>query len=170
MKYVDRVNLMTYDLINGYDSATGHHTGLYSTPNQVYSVDNAVSYLISIGVPANKLVVGAAFYARVWENVGETENGLYQKGKFKNSVGYRNFPNVLSAQDGFEYHWDSTARAPYMYNPTKKLFATFDDKESLREKTKYVLEHHLNGIMFWQLTHDTYRNGLLESIYSASRK
>ena len=169
MKYTDRVNLMTYDLINGFDTATGHHTGLYSTPQQMYSVDNAVSYLTSIGVPANKLVVGAAFYARVWENVPATQNGLYQVGKFKNSVGYRNFPNVLSPQEGFEYHWDSTAHAPYMYNAAKKLFATFDDQESLKQKTKYVLEHKLNGIMFWQLTHDTYRNGLLNSIYTATK-
>jgi chitinase len=170
MKYTDRVNLMTYDLVNGYDTATGHHTPLYSTPRQVNSVDNAVSYLISIGIPANKLVVGAAFYARVWENVDATENGLYQHGKFKNSVGFRNFPTAFATQDGFQYYWDSTARAPYMYNPQKKLYATFDDKESLKAKTKYVLDRHLNGIMFWQLTHDTYRNGLLDAIYSASQK
>jgi chitinase len=170
MKYTDRVNLMTYDLINGFDTATGHHTALYSTPKQVYSVDNAVSYLISIGVPANKLVVGAAFYARVWENVSAAENGLYQTGKFKSSVGFRNFPTVLAAEDGFQYYWDSTARAPYAYNAAKKLFATYDNQESLRQKTKYALERGLNGIMFWQLTHDTYRNGLLNAIHAASRQ
>src|SRR5690349_22776137 len=32
MPFVDRVNLMTYDLINGYSTVTGHHTPLYSTP------------------------------------------------------------------------------------------------------------------------------------------
>lgn len=169
MKYADRVNLMTYDLINGYDSVTGHHTALYSTPQQLYSVDNAVSYLKSIGIPASKLVVGAAFYARVWENVPATNNGLYQPGKFRTSVGFSKFPTMFSPQEGFQYHWDSTARAPYIYNPAKKLFATYDDRESLRQKTKYALENKLNGIMFWQLTHDTHRNGLVEAIYSATK-
>jgi chitinase len=166
MKYTDRVNLMTYDLISGFDTVTGHHTPLYSTPQQLYSVDNAVSYLTSIGVPPGKLVVGAAFYARVWENVPAVNNGLYQIGKFKTSVGFSKFPTAFSPQQGFEFHWDSTARAPYLYNPSQKLFATFDDKASLQQKTKYALEKRLNGIMFWQLTHDTYRDGLLEAIHA----
>jgi chitinase len=54
MPFVDRVNLMTYDLINGYSTVTGHHTPLYSTPEQIESTDHAVKYLDSIGVSKNK--------------------------------------------------------------------------------------------------------------------
>ncbi len=169
MKYMDRVYLMTYDIINCYDTLNVHHTALYSTPKQVFSTDNAVQYLISIGIPRNKLVVGAAFYARVWENVPATNNGLYQRGKFKNSVGYSRFPQTLSAKEGFVKYWDSVAKAPYMYNATKKLFVTYDDEESLRAKTRYAADQQLSGIMFWQLTHDTRRNGLLDAIHSATR-
>ena len=32
---VDKINLMTYDLVNGNGTITGHHTPLYSTPGQV---------------------------------------------------------------------------------------------------------------------------------------
>lgn len=164
MKYCDRVNLMTYDLINGYDSVTGHHTALYSTPSQLFSTDYAVTYLTSIGIDPGKLVIGAAFYARVWENVADINNGLHQRGKFKSYVGYRSYPTTFSKANGFAFYWDSTAKAPYMYSVQKKQFATFDDKESLREKTRYVLEKNLNGIMFWQLSHDSSRNGLVEAI------
>jgi chitinase len=31
MPLLDRVNLMTYDLVHGYSTETGHHTALYST-------------------------------------------------------------------------------------------------------------------------------------------
>ena len=31
---VDKVNLMSYDLVNGNSTITGHHTPLYSTPQQ----------------------------------------------------------------------------------------------------------------------------------------
>ncbi len=51
MPLLNRVNLMTYDLINGYSPVTGHHTGLYSTDTQTESTDHAVNYLDSIGVP-----------------------------------------------------------------------------------------------------------------------
>jgi chitinase len=169
MLYCDRVNLMTYDLINGYDTITGHHTALYSTPNQLYSTDNAVQYLINLGIPGNKLVIGAAFYARVWENVPSTNNGLHQPGKFKNSVGFRNFANAFSKENGFILYRDSIAQAPWFYSADKKLFATFDDAESLRRKTRYAIEQKLNGIMFWELRHDTYRDGLLNAIYNAQQ-
>jgi len=170
MKYADRVNLMTYDLIHGYDTVTGHHTALYSTSKQVFSTDNAVQYLVTLGIPRNKLVIGAAFYARVWENVPAMNNGLYQPGKFKTSVGYSSFPTAFSQKEGFTMYRDSIARAPYMYNASKKLFVTYDDAESLRAKTQYALDQRLSGIMFWQLTHDTYRNGLLDAIHSVIRK
>jgi chitinase len=83
MKDVDRVNVMSYDLINGYSTETGHHTALYSRPSQKESTDNAVQYLVKIGIPRDKIVIGAAFYARIWENVASKDNGLYQTGKFK---------------------------------------------------------------------------------------
>jgi Glycosyl hydrolases family 18 len=57
---VNHINLMTYDLVNGYDTVTGHHTPLYSTPRQHESIDHAVRFLDSAGVPLSKLVIGAA--------------------------------------------------------------------------------------------------------------
>lgn len=161
---VDRINLMTYDLVNGNSTVTGHHTALYSTPDQKESTDNAVTFLTKLGVPANKLVVGAAFYGRMWENVPAGRDGLYQPGKFKAMVSYNRFKTVLSADKGFKSFWDDRAKAPYSYNAVEKLFATYDDKRSMDLKAKYVVDHRMNGIMFWELTNDTYSDGLLETI------
>lgn len=166
MKVMDRVNIMSYDLINGYSTTTGHHTALYSRDLQRESTDNAIQYLIKLGIPRNKIVIGAAFYARVWENVPETNNGLYQSGKFKQGIPYRMFPARLSTEQGFTYHWDDQAKAPYAYNSNEKLFATFDDKRSIQLKTKYVIEQNLGGIMFWELSQDTFHDGLVDVIYS----
>ena len=54
---VDKINLMTYDLVNGNSAITGHHTPLYSTPEQMNSTDNAVRYLDLIGVPKSKIII-----------------------------------------------------------------------------------------------------------------
>ncbi|MDB5207458.1 MAG: chitinase [Flavisolibacter sp.] len=164
MKMVDRVNLMSYDLVNGYSKTTGHHTALYSTQHQKESADNAITALLKIGVPANKIVIGAAFYGRVWEAVPEINNGLYQPGNFKSSAGFRDFEKSFNKKDGFVYHWDSIAKAPYLFNKTKGLFVTYDDKRSLTEKANYVVAKGLNGIMFWELAHDVSNNGLLDAI------
>jgi chitinase len=169
MKVVDRVNVMSYDLINGYATATGHHTALYSTPSQPESTDNAVQYLIKIGVPRNKIVIGAAFYARIWENVPPENNGLYQSGKFKSFTDYSEFPAQLNEKIGYKFYWDNTASAPYAYNAEQKLFATFDDKKSLDLKTKYAIDQKLDGIMFWEITHDLPANELVSTIYNTKK-
>lgn len=166
---VDRVNLMTYDLISGYSIETGHHTALYSRAEQRESTDNAVSYLIKTGIPANKLVIGAAFYGRMWEHVPNVNNGLYQSGKFKSFIDYSKLGELNEAK-GFVKYWDEQVKAPYLYNSKDKLFVTYDDTRSMQLKTKYVIEHKLDGIMFWELSLDTDKDGLLDAIYTISKK
>src|SRR6185437_15689617 len=75
---VNYINLMNYDLINGYAKETGHHTALYSRPEQEQSTDRAVRWLDSAGVPLHKVVIGMAFYARVFGGVDSINNGLYR--------------------------------------------------------------------------------------------
>src|SRR5690606_37897096 len=169
MQYVDRVNIMSYDLINGYSTQTGHHTALYSRPEQKESTHNAVQYLLQLGIPSNKLVIGGAFYGRMWEQVSSTNNGLYQSGKFKGSIDFKHFTTDLSAEKGFTYLWDDVAKAPYLYNPEQQLFVTYDDKKSIQLKTQYVVDHQLNGIMFWELSLDAYQDGLLDVIHNVKQ-
>lgn len=167
MPLVNRVNIMSYDLVNGYSTVTGHHTPLYSSPGQQLSADYAIKCLEKLGVPRKKMVLGAAFYARVWENVPNQNQGLYQSGKFKSFVPYQRFLSTITEAEGYQFYRDSIAQAPYAYNPFKQLFATFDDRESVRQKALYAQKEQLGGIMFWQLVGDTRENGLLEAIYKA---
>lgn len=115
-------------------------------------------------MPAAKLIIGAAFYARIWENVPAANNGLYQPGKFKTSVSFKDFPAQLSSANGYSFYWDDSTRAPYAYNPSQKLFATFDDKQSIALKTQYVTDKKLGGIMYWELGLDLYKDGLVDTI------
>lgn len=165
---IDRVNLMSYDLVSGFSTVTGHHTPLYSNNKQVASADHAITWLDSIGFPLNKVVIGAAFYARTWEGVEGDNAGLYQSGKFKSFVPYRTFHEMLTKERGFMFLRDGRSWAPYAYNANEKLFATFDDDISIREKTKYARRKKLNGIMFWELTLDKDKGGLLDAMYAAA--
>lgn len=169
MPLVDRVNLMSYDLVNGYSTTTGHHTPLYSTPQQQASVDNGVRYLDSMGVAPGKIVIGAAFYARVFSGVSPAGQGLRQAGKFEKAINYKDFADSLSPARGFVTYWDQVAQAPYAYNARRHEFASFDDAQSIRLKTQYARAKHLGGIMFWELTGDKPRRGLLDELYQATR-
>jgi chitinase len=163
---VDRIYLMTYDLVNGFSTVTGHQTPLYSTSEQVASADHAVRFLDSVGVPGEKIVIGAAFYARVWKDVPDTNHGLHQPGAFAGLVSYKDLTSYWRDHPGFQMLWDSVAAAPYAYNPSERLFATFDDRRSVALKTAYALRHHLGGMMFWELNGDIPEDGLLHTIDS----
>ena len=170
MPLMDNLNLMSYDMVHGGSTATGHHTALYSTADQEMSADYSLRYLDSIGVPKEKIVLGAGFYARVWEDVDNVNNGLYQPGKFKEAILYRDLETFQQENPGFEKFFDTVAQAPYLYNPDKGLFATFDDKRSIAAKTKYAMENGLGGIMFWQLSGDKSEDGLLDEIREIKKR
>ena len=165
MPLVNRVNIMSYDLVNGYSKVTGHHTPLFSTIFTEESVDKAVSYLLQLGIPSNKLVIGGAFYTRTWKNVENVNNGLYQSGEHIEGVSFKNFATTYTEANGWKYFWDEKAKAPYWYNESIKTFATGDDTTSIKAKTEYVKSKKLGGIMFWELVLDTPQNGLVNAIY-----
>jgi len=164
MKKVDFVNLMTYDMSGPGSKIAAHHTALYSTPEQPRSADFVVKYLINLGIPSEKIVVGAAFYGKIFENSDSTNNGLYQPAKFKRTLNYKFVATQLPADSGWVYHWDEAASAPYLYNPAKRQFFTYDDGRSVEMKTKYVIDNKLGGIMYWHLGEDYFTNGLLDAI------
>jgi chitinase len=170
MPLVDRVNVMTYDLVNGYSKTTGHHTALHSSPLQVEATDHAVNYLLKVGVPSSKIIIGAAFYARIWKNVPSVNNGLFQTGEFKSMLEYKDFDKNLSSASGFAAFWDAASMAPYSYNESNKEFATYDNEKSIEAKSNYVVDKKLGGIMFWELMGDTFNKGLLDKISETFNK
>ena len=164
MPLVDFVNFMTYELPSNKRGHIGHHTALYSSPKQEESIDLGVRRLDSMGIPKSKIVIGAAFYSYIFKEVDSVDNGLGRPGKFKENVIYRVIEENYTNSNGFEYFWDSTSSAPYLYNKQLQLFVTYDDKRSVAEKTRYALHKQLGGIMFWKLNGDAYNNGLIDTI------
>ncbi len=162
---VNRINIMSYDLVNGYSKVTGHHTPLYSTNPKEESTDRAVEFLLKQGVPAEKLIIGGAFYTRQWKNVENINNGLYQAGEHFQGVDFKNYATTYTEANGWKYFYDEKAQAPYWYNAGTKTFATSDDLKSIKAKAEYVKAKKLGGIMFWELTLDSFRDGMVNEIY-----
>ncbi len=162
--YVDFVNMMTYDLVHGYSTTTGHHTNLYSTRHGEESAQNVVNFFKQINFPLKKVIIGAGFYMREFENVPATNWGLYQPAKFKNFVDYKNGVNKYTGANGYVFLWDKAAKAPYWYNPAEKIFVTGENKASVQFKCEFIKKERLGGFMFWELPTDLPRGGLYEAI------
>ncbi|WP_031530615.1 glycoside hydrolase family 18 protein [Dyadobacter crusticola] len=162
-KYLDYVNLMTYDLFQG--DTVVHHGSLYQSDKYkaAHSVDKAVKAFHAAGVPMNKLVVGLPFYSRIF-TVAKLENGMGQKQtKQEYYKGYTFLKDSLVNQQGFKAMRDDVAKAPYLVNDKTGQFISYDDEESIRDKCKYVLDNKLAGVMFWEYDSDP-KNYLLNEI------
>jgi chitinase len=149
---VDEVNLMTYDL--QASSLATHHTNLYpSGDGYDASVDTAVKAYVQAGIPKEKIMVGGAFYGRVFSlktsKTASKNQGLYQPSKKPASRTY-NYGKLqaVMAQGEYERYYDEEAQAPYLFK--SGTFISYDDPDSLKAKAAYVREHGLMGLMSWE--------------------
>ncbi|WP_254062234.1 glycoside hydrolase family 18 protein [Acidobacterium sp. S8] len=166
-KYLDSVNLMAYDYYEpDSDTTTGHHAPLYTNPSdpKKISADQSVREYEKAGVPPAKIVLGVPFYGHVWGQVQDVNHGLYQPGKPVTNA-FASYGNITATMlnHGYERYWDAAASAPYLYSAGQKIFVSYEDPESLRLKSSYVLGHQLGGIMFWDYSGDP-SGALLDTI------
>lgn len=196
VQYMDYIFAMTYDFYGGWNNVVGHQTALYCgsfmRPGQcdgtgvdengeaykgpAYTSDNAIQLLLAQGVPANKLVLGAAMYGRGWEGVtpdtlsdpsdpmtgvgngklkGSTAQGVWEDGV----IDYKGVKNFMLGADktginGFEYGYDEQAEAPWVWNPTTGQLISFDDDRSVKAKGAYVRDLGLAGLFSWEIDAD----------------
>ena len=104
------------------------------------------------------------FYGRAFGDVEDKNHGLFQPGK--TVAGFNGQYSAIAANllgQGYTRYWDDAAKAPYLYNAEKHIFVTYEDPESLAAKCKYVREHKLGGVMFWEYFGDP-EEKLLETI------
>jgi len=153
-RYVDTVNLMTYDYYEaGSDLTTGHHAPLFANPAdpKMASSDETVRAYEKAGVPAEKILLGVPFYGRTWGEVPDKNHGLFQPGKTIAGVNAQ-YSAIVSDMlgKGFTRYWDDAAKAPYLYNADRHIFVSYEDPESLALKCAYVRGHKLGGVMFWE--------------------
>jgi chitinase len=156
-KFVDTVNLMAYDYYEpDSDSTTGHHAPLHANPAdpKKASTDQSVQDYLNAGVRPEKIVLGVPFYAHMWGQVPDTNHGLFQLGKELPHGGAGLGGPQDMMKNGFIRYFDPVAGVPYLYNPEKQIFVSYEDPESLAGKCRYVLDRHLGGIMFWDYESD----------------
>ncbi len=153
-QYLDYINLMTYDFSGG--KIASHHTSLYES--KAYeahnNADNAVTLFMAAGVPADKLVMGIAFYGKV-SVLASGAKGLGDSvATYSRGWGYTHIKDSILKIPEFKVHRDRPAKADYIYNATTRQFITFDDEWSVKKKCKYVKRKKMAGAMFWEYNDD----------------
>ncbi|MFB1051495.1 glycosyl hydrolase family 18 protein [Paraliobacillus sp. JSM ZJ581] len=179
---VDYAAIMTYDTNGTWSGLTGHNAPVYLDDLEAElrgwhsgSADSASNMYLWGGIPPEKVVLGVPFYGQVWEGCNANNNGAYnpKRGAYQEcaagksdvlpSDGY-NIIKPLVNQEGYKYYWDDVAKVPYLYNEDLGVFVSFDNVESLTEKTRLVKEKGLGGMMIWDLGTDDESWNLLKAV------
>jgi chitinase len=168
-QYMDYLHLMNYDL--GWKERTSHNSVLYSGSNNTYldlSVDKTVNVFKSLGFPKEKMVIGSAFYGKIYKNVFTSGNGLGVSvtgaDNQAKTINYHDVYNNYLTVNPQYIRRDEIAHADYYYDNVNGIFITYESFNVLREKTQYVVDNELAGIMFWDYNQDQ-TGDLLQAIY-----
>mgnify|MGYP001038433129 CR=1 FL=1 len=162
-QYIDFFNAMTYGMHGTWTSHNGHNSPLYQSPanDPEGSCHTGINYLtIYRGIPKSQINMGVPFWGLEF-NATEI-NGSFT-GDIKD-VRYTEIPSLIG--NGWTRKWDEDALVPYLVNDEKTKILTYDDPESMRLKSEYVIEKELGGMMIWALGYDQINNGqeLIRSI------
>ena len=159
-KIVDYVQLMTYDMRNGFTKQAGHHAslGLSKGDTTNTSTRGIAKMFREAGVPYEKMVVGAAFYGRRFDGVPNVNNGLLQPSETPALGGgsYGMLTEDFLKSGGFTRYWDEDAEAHYLWNGSS--FITYESPEAIRRKCLYVKEMGMLGVMYWEHSCDPTRD------------
>lgn len=163
--YLDWINIMTYDLRGSGQKIAGHHTNLSSCPGNEVSARSSVQQLLDLGIPSDKLVIGCAFYGRVWTNP-YTENriGAEFATTGAETIDQNEFRLI---KEQFVEHWDEAAEATF-YTSRDQLIS-IDSKASLAAKAAFINEANLLGGMYWEHSLDL-KQELVTAFYDALQK
>ncbi|MEN9659397.1 MAG: hypothetical protein RL571_2862 [Pseudomonadota bacterium] len=151
----DFVNLMTYDFYNGWAKRAGHHSNLFNTPLDPDgdSCAKSVALFTAKGLPANKLVLGCAFYGRSLLAPALGSAGIE---KSNGAASYSKIVHELLPA-GAVKHWDGDAKAPWLMAGDR--FVSYEDEASIAHKMAFVKQQGLAGAFFWEYSED--RDGVL---------
>ena len=171
--YLDYVNMMSYDM-----NAAGLTTHLCpllkanNDGNKGYGIDAGIESFTKAGLDQDKIIIGTAFYGKSYSVLGTTLNPNYPGlGVYAELLGmqyasgtitYSYIVNHILSNRNYVRYWDDKAKASYLYNEVDQIFITFEDEESLIEKTKFAYENGV-GVMFWEYGYD-YQNVLTDTI------
>lgn len=166
VRYLDFVNIMTYDYSGSSDTLGHHNSPLFYDKNLTTSsaprnhVLGGLLGHLNGGVPTHKLNVGVPYYGKGWDDCpptgqyqtcsGGTKLKTWEPGVFD----FSDLENNYIDKNGYKRYWNEAAKVPYLYNDQNKVFITYNDANTMKYTASIVKSLDIAGVMSWDISGD----------------
>ena len=175
---LDYINIMTYDYHGWWKghAFTGHNSPLYGSPQEDdedspgyrQNIEFTINYYLDAGAKRSQILLGMAAYGRGFELCDPENNGLYacatggiEPGPWTQAAGYWGYNEIchngVLDSDQWTIVRDQYIMAPYAFQG--RHWIGYDDEQSVRAKSQYVLDMDLAGAFFWAIDTDDFLVG-----------
>ncbi|KAB0800474.1 hypothetical protein PPYR_06214 [Photinus pyralis] len=161
-KYLDFINVMTYDLHGSWDQVTGANAPLIAASGS--SVSKCIEAWISNGASPAKLIMGIPVYGRTFTLSNPQVHGMGAPapqpglaGPFTVEAGMLGYNEVCLELKTNQWNivWYDAQKIPYAYKGNQWI--SYDNQRSVSSKVEYVKQHKLGGAMIWSIDTDDFR-------------
>ncbi|XP_074603101.1 chitinase 7 isoform X2 [Brevipalpus obovatus] len=167
-KYLDYMNVMTYDFHGDWEHVVGHNSPLFPLNSATgyhkkLTVDFSASEWVNKGASKEKLVVGLPTYGRTFTlqssnltDIGAPAIKGGQPGQFTKESGFLSFFEICDLlKQGATLVWDNEQMVPYAYKDDQ--WVGFDDPRSFKIKVQWLKQAGYGGVMIWSIDMDDFR-------------
>ncbi|KAM9351286.1 acidic mammalian chitinase-like [Symphorus nematophorus] len=164
-KYLDFINVMTYDFHGTWERVTGHNSPLYKGSQDIgdnvyLNTDYAMRYWRDKGTPVEKLNMGFATYGRTFQlstqssQVGAPASGPAAAAAFTREAGFWSYYEICTFIQGASVHLIEDQKVPYAIKQNE--WVGYDNKESFETKVRYLKDNRFGGAFIWALDLDDF--------------
>ena len=168
LPYVDYINVMTYDEGNPpYHNAPLYRSSITGSRCCAEAIDDIFHGQQKI--PYQMMNFGLAFYGHGDGYKLKTGN------RYPASVDYSKLDDIFfkGTCDGYDVKgvnyriWDDVAKVPYLADALGKMYASYEDIESINAKVEYLKSRNMLGAMIWEYRHDNDEGTLRHAVKHA---
>jgi len=181
--YLSWFNIMSYYYSGYWNQYSGYNSPLYKPStnlnNQRYG-DKSIQDFVDEGVPLHKLVLGIPFFGQAWSVQSGSNDGYNQLGttNVKGESGdvsnsglwtyhalrkEKILTSTTSTDSSWKRRWHSDVKSPTLYNSSTYIFISYDDVDSMCERSTYAKEKKIAGVAVWEIGQD-YKRELIGSL------
>ncbi|OTB05730.1 glycoside hydrolase family 18 protein [Hypoxylon sp. CI-4A] len=149
VSYLDFINLAAYDFCGPWSNRSGHQAQLYSMNKDETSGSTGISYLVSHGCPARKILLGIPVYGRSFLGVGGPGHRHKGAGGEDGAFDYNTLPRK-NAKESVDKRIGAAS-----CTGGDGGFVTYDNPDTVKMKAVYCKQKGLGGLFYWTGTADS---------------